>query len=58
MPAGSAGYVTPSYGMEAILKPADPVVEEPVVEEPSTEEPQTPQNPETPVDNQEELQNP
>lgn len=32
MPAGSAGYVTPSYGMEAILKPqvVTPEPEEPV----------------------------
>ena len=24
MPAGSAGYITPSYGMEAVLKPLEP----------------------------------
>lgn len=29
MPAGSAGYVTPSYGMEAVLKPKE-VPSEPV----------------------------
>lgn len=29
MPAGAAGYITPSYGMEAVLKPAVSTPEEP-----------------------------
>jgi len=33
MPAGSAGYIAPSYGMEAILKPA--VQDAPVTPEPA-----------------------
>lgn len=39
MPAGAAGYVTPSYGMEEILKPVEPVEEEQEEEEtsPTTE---------------------
>jgi len=32
MPAGSAGYVTPSYGMEAVLKPQVVTPEEPAEE--------------------------
>lgn len=31
MPAGAAGYVTPSYGMEAILNPSATTNEEPAV---------------------------
>lgn len=36
MPAGSAGIIAPSYGMEAILKPAEPVQEEEQQQEPQT----------------------
>lgn len=43
MPAGSAGIMAPSYGMEAILKPTETSNVEPqetptVPEEPKTEE--------------------
>ena len=34
MPAGSAGIIAPSYGMEAILKPIEPVQEEEQQQEP------------------------
>lgn len=40
MPAGAAGYITPSYGMEAVLKPIEPVQEEEQQQEPNLQEPQ------------------
>ena len=39
MPAGSAGIMAASYGMEAILKPVEPVQEE-QQQEPQQQEPQ------------------
>ena len=42
MPAGAAGYITPSYGMEAILKPVEPVQEEEQQPEPQQPEPASP----------------
>lgn len=40
MPAGSAGIMAASYGMEAILKPVEPVQEEEQQQEPQQQEPQ------------------
>lgn len=40
MPAGSAGIMASSYGMEAILKPVEPVQEEEQQQEPQQQEPQ------------------
>lgn len=48
MPAGAAGYITPSYGMEAVLKPIEPVQEEEQQQEPEPQEPQQ-QEPVTPT---------
>ncbi len=45
MPAGAAGYITPSYGMEAVLKPIEPVQEQEQQQEPEPQEPQQPANP-------------
>lgn len=47
MPAGSAGYIAPSYGMEAILKPIESVQEEEQPQEQQQEpQQQQPTNPE------------
>lgn len=48
MPAGSAGIMATSYGMEAILKPTEPVQEEEQQQEPEPQEPQQ-QEPVTPT---------
>ena len=43
MPAGSAGIMAASYGMEAVLKPVEPVQEEEQQQEPQQPEPQQPE---------------
>lgn len=43
IPAGAAGYITPSYGMEEILKPQ-------TQEESQTQEPQIPEIQEPPFE--------
>ena len=48
MPAGSAGIMAASYGMEAILKPIEPVQEEEQQQESEPQEPQQ-QEPVTPT---------
>jgi len=42
MPAGSAGYIAPSYGMEAVLKPAVNNNNTSVTPDPITPDPETP----------------